>query len=146
MLSNSKRTLVSIGLFLALPLAALTWTGPTGIPPAANVEAPINVSLTNQFKPGTIGANALNIYGSAQYLNFGTIVGAAGFGMRNNAGTIELKNTGGAWGPLYSSQWGSAGSSIFYNIRYIIFDVPEIFAVRCRIGGGSCVMPRQLQN
>lgn len=96
----STRTFFTAGVVLALPLAALAWTGPTGIPPNGNVEAPINVSLTDQFKPGTIGANILNLYGSSQYLSFGTTVGPSGFGLRNNGGAIEFKGSGGNWGAL----------------------------------------------
>lgn len=109
MLSKSRHTQFAIGLVLALPLSAGAWTGPTGIPPAANVEAPINVSLTNQFKPGTIGANSLNLYGSSQYLSFGTTIGPAGFGLRNNAGVLEFKGDGGTWGALTILGTGSVG-------------------------------------
>lgn len=34
------------------------------------------------------------------YLNFGTVSGTSGYGIRDNAGTIEAKNSGGAWAAL----------------------------------------------
>jgi hypothetical protein len=43
------------------------------------------------------GTNIL-IYGLNHYLNFGTITGVNGYGIRDNAGTIECKNSGGSWG------------------------------------------------
>jgi hypothetical protein len=71
------------------------WTGPTAVPPNNNVAAPVNVGGSNQTKPGLIGANIFNVYGSNQYINFGTTTGATGFGFRNNGGIIEYKQTAG---------------------------------------------------
>jgi len=34
------------------------------------------------------------------YFNFGTVAGTLGYGIRNNAGTIEYKNSGGTWGTI----------------------------------------------
>lgn len=41
------------------------------------------------------------------YLNFTTTMGSSGYGIRNNGGTIEVKNNGGSWGPI-----GTGGGSI----------------------------------
>lgn len=35
--------------------------------------------------------------GAGKYLNFGTIQGSTGYGFRDNAGTIQCKNSGGSW-------------------------------------------------
>jgi hypothetical protein len=102
-------------LLLASPTLLTAWVGPTAAPPGNNVSAPINIGNSEQFKPSVIGANIFNIYGASQYLNFGNATGASGYGIRNNGGVLEFKNSGGSWGPLYSSQWGSSGSSLFYN-------------------------------
>lgn len=77
------------------PLATLAWTGPTAAPPGNNVAGPVNIGVEQQFKPGIIGANILNIYGSNQYLNFGNTTGSSGFGIRNNGGLIEYKQNAG---------------------------------------------------
>lgn len=37
------------------------------------------------------------------YFNFGTVAGASGYGIRNNSGTVEYKNSGGAWGTVIST-------------------------------------------
>lgn len=37
---------------------------------------------------------------SNDYLNFSTTIGSAGFGLRENAGVIEYKNSGGSWTPF----------------------------------------------
>lgn len=34
------------------------------------------------------------------YVNFGTTVGETGYGIRENSGVVELKNSGGSWGTL----------------------------------------------
>lgn len=36
------------------------------------------------------------------YLNFGTVAGTTGYGIRNNAGVVEYKNSGGSWGTVIS--------------------------------------------
>jgi len=38
--------------------------------------------------------------GTNRYLNFGTTSGTTGYGIRDNAGAIEFKSSGGAWGSL----------------------------------------------
>jgi hypothetical protein len=42
------------------------------------------------------------------YLNWGSTVGTSGYGLRDNAGTIEFKGSGGSWAPIAASA-GSAG-------------------------------------
>jgi len=87
----------------------LAWTGPTASPPNNNVAAPINVGTIDQIKNAGIGMNSLAVFGNAiistvsGYLNFGPTVGSAGYGFRDNAGTMEFKNSGGIWRDLGSS-------------------------------------------
>jgi hypothetical protein len=119
---------------------ALAWTGPTASAPGSNIAAPINVGDTMQAKNGDLGVNNLTAFGNVllsglgvgtgRYLNFdytsgGTSgTGSSGYGMRDNAGTLEFKNRGGSWASLQStiatlagSQWtnGTSGS-IYYNV------------------------------
>lgn len=104
--------LVSGVMFLTLPTYA--WTGPTQLPPPnvpdGNVSAPINVGSIEQLKSGVLGVNGLAVFGNtllsgaSRYLNFGTIPtpsdSSTGYGIRDNAGTLEFKNSGGLWASL----------------------------------------------
>lgn len=82
--------------------AAFAWTGPTGSAPSNNVAAPINVGSTDQVKNAAIGVNGLAVFGNSllqasSYLNWGSTAGTSGYGIRDNSGTLEFKNTGGSW-------------------------------------------------
>ena len=62
------------------------------------------------------------INGVNKYLNFNTISGEAGYGIRDNAGTIEVKSSGGSWSAI-SAGGGEAntglnlgtGAGVFYD-------------------------------
>lgn len=75
------------------------------------------------------GFNIL-INGVNRYLNFGTFSGAGGYGIRDNAGTIEVKNSGGAWSPVGTGA-GSGGGD---------------FGVTTNIYGQSSLTPTTTQN
>ncbi len=102
---------------LLIPGFLYAWTGPSAAPPGNNVSAPVNVGAADQFKPGIMGANIINIYGASQYLSFGNTTGASGFGIRNNSGILEYKNSGGAW-----TAFGSFGGPIIgqYGARDVV--------------------------
>ncbi len=57
--SYRSLTLLSVAVFalLSYNFMSASWTAPTGIPPANNTEAPINVSATTQAKVGNLSAN-----------------------------------------------------------------------------------------
>ena len=78
-------------------LFSFAWTGPISSPPNGNVDAPINVGTTAQFKNGNIGlyGNILLAANGGSYLNFGSTSGSGGYGIRDNNGTLEFKSTGG---------------------------------------------------
>ena len=83
-------------------MVALAWTGPTGTPPSNNVPAPINVGSTNQVKSANIAVNGLAVFGNSllqasSYLNWGVTAGTSGYGIRDNAGTLEFKASAGLW-------------------------------------------------
>lgn len=61
----------------------------------------------NYTKPnGSANGTDILIYGINHYINFGTLTGTNGYGFRDNAGTMEFKNSGGAW-----AAFGSGGGS-----------------------------------
>jgi hypothetical protein len=104
--------LVGAVLFTGLSIA-LAWTGPTVAPPNGNVPAPINTGTTNQVKDAGLSVDALAVFGNAilsgtsRYLNFGTVVGSTGYGFRDSAGVMQLKNSGGAWVNIPTSTDGA---------------------------------------
>lgn len=74
-------------------------------------------SLLKVKSNGDIGLKTGN------YLNYGSTYGNAGYGFRDNIGTLEYKNSGGAWLPFgrYSSNgyinFGTPTGSTGYGIR-----------------------------
>lgn len=60
------------------------------------------------------------INGTNKYINFNTTVGSTGYGIRDNGGTMEFKNSGGSWTAMGS---GGGGSSTFIGLT----DVPASY-------------------
>lgn len=56
------------------------------------------------------------INGTSKYLNFNLISGSTGYGFRDNAGTMEYKNSSGAWAAIVSG--GTVGPGIANEIAY----------------------------
>lgn len=136
---RSRLPYVAFGLAAGLLVnatVALAWTGPTDSAPNSNISAPVNVGTTAQIKNGDFGVNNISAFGNAllsglgvgtgRYLNFdytsaGTAgTGSSGYGIRDNAGTLEFKNNGGSWSSLQSTisalaggQWTTSGSNIY---------------------------------
>lgn len=113
---------------------AFGWTGPPASPPGANVPAPINVGSVAQVKNGSIGMNALAVFGnsllagsggSVVYLNFKNTAGESGYGIRDNNGTMEYKNAGGAWTPF--SAGGSSSSSSSSSSGSTLYTIPGTY-------------------
>lgn len=105
---------LSFVVLFALSEAA-AWSGPTGTPPNNNVAQPINISAQDQVKQGGLGVSALAIFGDGLiqangHLNFGTTAGNSGYGFRDNSGTMEFKDQGGAW-TSFASLKGSGGTN-----------------------------------
>lgn len=100
--------LVGAVLFTGTSLV-IAWTGPSSSPPNENVDAPITVGAVDQVKDAGLSVDALAVFGNAilsgasRYLNFGTIVGSTGYGFRDNAGTMQFKNSSGTWTNVASS-------------------------------------------
>jgi hypothetical protein len=126
----------------------IAWTGPTAVPPEDNVSPPINTGVTNQVKDGGLSVNALAVFGNAiisgasRYLNFGTIPGEAGYGIRDNGGIVEFKDHNGTWmSPLSAST--TRGGITYAIAGQHLFTVPagvtsiKVTAVGSGGGGGG---------
>ncbi len=107
-------------LFIGASLV-VAWTGPSSAPPSGNVSAPVNIGSTDQVKNAGLSVNALAVFGNAilsgasRYLNFGTTAGASGYGIRDNAGTIEAKNNGGNWASIALPTCANNGATLQWN-------------------------------
>jgi trimeric autotransporter adhesin len=130
---RSRFLFVVLGVMAGLSVnaaVALAWTGPTASAPNSNVSAPVNVGTTAQVKNGDLGVNNISVFGNGlmsglgvgtgRYLNFdytsgGTSgTGSSGYGIRDNAGTIEYKNLSGDWSAIGgTSYWTSSGGDIY---------------------------------
>jgi hypothetical protein len=136
---------VFVGLLTGLAFNAafaFAWIGPTASAPNANVAAPVNVGTAAQIKSGDLTTNSHTVYGDLRlnygwnpspstitYLNFSNAQnpttptwGLNGYGIRDNNGTLEFKNSGGSWASLqsiiagFSGYWtAGTGGAIYYN-------------------------------
>jgi hypothetical protein len=92
-----------------------------------------NLSLTTS---NTTESSLLIQSGSSgvSYLNFGTLIGSTGYGVRDNSGTLQYKNSGGTWtnlgggsGTLQSSYDATSGNAITTTTgRNVIFTLAEL--------------------
>lgn len=60
----------------------------------------------------------LLINGTNHYINFNSLVGSSGYGIRDNGGTMEFKNSGGSWTGFGSGGGGSVGPGTINEIAY----------------------------
>jgi hypothetical protein len=98
----------------ALPLVRMTINheGNVGIG-NEDPDYKLDVSGVGRFTQGLL-------LDASQYLNFGSTTGSTGYGIRDNSGTIEYKNSGGAWAALGG---GGGGSSTYLGLS----DTPATF-------------------
>ncbi len=90
---------------------------------AANEQ--MRITATGDVGIGTTSPMTdLDVFGSMilsaldSYLNFGNATGSVGYGLRDNSGTIQVKNSGGSWVNIPTAsmtQWTDSGSDIFFN-------------------------------
>lgn len=98
---NLKNLLISFFLLLILVTA-----GGSYVSAARTDTAWIEVFGTWLEVPWDEGRDIL-IKGVNKYLNFGDISGETGYGFRDNAGTMEFKNSGGSWSAFGGGGGGS---------------------------------------
>ncbi len=120
----------------------LAWSGPAGVAPENNIDVPINVGTTDQVKDGRLGiksipalvfdfevngsalVNSLAVAGNAlmsganRYINFNASAGSAGYGFRDNAGMMEVKNESGAWAMIATTTGGAFGTISRETLTY----------------------------
>lgn len=53
---------------------------------------------------------------TSSYLNWGQVLGTSGYGLRDNSGTIQFKNDGGAWMNVSADgAWATNGATLYYS-------------------------------
>lgn len=70
----------------------------------------VNQSGTSYIQPN-FGFNGVDllINGANHYINFNAVTGVNGYGIRDNAGVMEFKNSGGSWTGFGTGSGGSSG-------------------------------------
>ncbi len=121
------RNIISLAVvvfLVSVPSISAAWTGPSATAPNSNASAPINVGAVDQVKSASLGVNGIAVFGNSllggavgsnAYLNFGPTAGSGGYGIRDNAGLLEFKNTGGSWQTLQSVIAGLGGGDNLGN-------------------------------
>src|SRR5690606_25463987 len=72
---------------------------------------------TNDTLRYTITANGEHLYPASSYLNMGTTAGSDGYGIRDNAGTMQYKHSSGSWVNMnVASQLYTSGTSIWITV------------------------------
>jgi hypothetical protein len=89
----------------------------TGITSGYSIT-PAHITNLYDCLTGDISFNNINL-AKFSYLNAGGTVGAGGYGIRNNSGTMEFKNNSGAWAAIATGSGASlspGGSNM--NVQY----------------------------
>lgn len=66
------------------------------------------------------------INGSSKYLNFNLISGETGYGIRDNAGTMQFKNSGGSWTNFGAGGGGGAVDSVNGQTGVVVLTTADI--------------------
>lgn len=87
----------------------------TAIAQAQPFPASVQIAV-NQLITGVTAFNPIRLSASA-YANWGATTGTSGYGIRDNAGTLEFKNSGGSWQAFLGSSSGGAPANGSYWTR-----------------------------
>ena len=99
-----------------------------------NITGDLVATTGAQFGSDVVVSGGIHLSASSAYLNWGGTVGSLGYGIRDNAGTIQYKNSDGYWinlsnsagsgsaavGPVGSLQY-QAGSGEFSGSSELVF-------------------------
>ncbi|TSD03217.1 MAG: YD repeat-containing protein [Parcubacteria group bacterium Athens0714_16] len=66
-ISAIKITTMSAILIVGLNYANAAWSGPTASAPSGGIPTPVNLSSINQIKNGSLGVNALSVFGDGLF-------------------------------------------------------------------------------
>ncbi|MCB9839527.1 tail fiber domain-containing protein [Candidatus Nomurabacteria bacterium] len=72
------------------------------------IQADGNVGIGTANPAAKLTVNGSILASANSYLNFGATSGSAGYGIRDNAGTLQVKNSGGSWQNIGAAVWTSA--------------------------------------
>lgn len=100
---------ILIGIMFVLALIAVPYQVQ-----AARTDEGMWTQISTYIKTVCTGGCDVLINGANKYLNFGSVSGTSGYGIRDNAGVIECKDSGGSWSPCQDG--GGAGGSA-HNIQ-----------------------------
>ncbi|MEN9649260.1 MAG: hypothetical protein RL094_227 [Candidatus Parcubacteria bacterium] len=75
----------------------------------------VGIGTSSPMAKFSVYGNAL-LEGTSRYLNFGTATSSAGYGFRDNAGTIEFKNLAGSWAAVSSGGGGGGSGNAAFTI------------------------------
>ena len=64
------------------------------------------------------GSYDILVNGSNHYINFGTLSGTSGYGIRDNGGTIQWKNSGGSWQDIGTGGGGGSPGGSTTQLQY----------------------------
>lgn len=112
-LPNAAANSINIGGVLFGTNTYSTTSGDSSITPASGGRIGIGVVAPS----ATLHINGdMLIGGSSRYLNFNTTAGSSGYGFRDNAGTMEFKDSGGSWAAFGGGggQWTETSSGLSY--------------------------------
>ncbi|MBM3271900.1 fibronectin type III domain-containing protein [Candidatus Kaiserbacteria bacterium] len=90
--------------------APTTWTAPTSNAPNGNATTPLSTSTSAQDKAGILGITGTTtvlgntLVSASTYLNWGTVAGSSGYGIRDLGGVLQVKSgSSGTWGNIEST-------------------------------------------
>lgn len=72
----------------------------------------------NTIQPVFTGGVDLLISGTSRYLNFNSDTGETGYGLRDNSGTIEYKNSGGSWTAISAGGGGGTDDQVAAEVPF----------------------------
>lgn len=96
-----------LGMFLALFLVVLPFQVN-----AARTDEGMWTQISTYIKTVCTGGCDVLINGVNRYLNFGSVSGTSGYGIRDNVGVIECKDSGGTWSACQDGAGGGLSGGI----------------------------------